>query len=174
MAPWKKKKFPRWLWCIQTKELCWGIIWCCIPQAWKPGRCPASRLNKECRDSDRDINGLFLHVWNKSVLEWHPTAYGRLQAGHGSNLPYSGEKGDTIYGELTSGGLISYQGSQQLGWGQAGRQLLIKPYNSEDWIVTWIKQGLVEQMNREQENSHLEWPDHTTFIWHFMINRTFK
>ena len=45
---------------------------------------------------------------------------------------------------------------------QAWRQLLIKPYNWEDWIVIRVKQGLVEQgMFRQQENSHLEWPDYT-------------
>ena len=45
---------------------------------------------------------------------------------------------------------------------QAWRQLLIKPYNWEDWIVIRVKQGLVEQgMYRQQENSHLEWPDCT-------------
>ena len=35
-----------------------------------------------------------------------------------------------------SGYLISYQGNQQLGQGQSCRQLLIKPYDSEDWTMT--------------------------------------
>lgn len=30
----------------------------CTPQAFKPSTCPASRLKKELRVSDRDINGV--------------------------------------------------------------------------------------------------------------------
>lgn len=38
-----------------------------------------------------------------------------------------------------------------------------KPCNLEDWMVLSVKQALVEQgMYREREESHREWPDHTT------------
>ena len=88
--------------------------------------------------------------WRWGMVRWE----GRLQ----------------VIGELTSGGLISHQGSYQRGtpliapwkrtvtsWGlgQGGREFRPLP-NIQ------VKQALVRQgMNREQGHSHLEGPDHT-------------
>ena len=90
----------------------------CTLQACKPWSCPALKAKKEPRDSDRtstvDWIGDLTHLKQK-VLEQHPTLAG-WHDHHGSHLRYSeGEAAATIYGELTSGWLISYQGNQKAG-----------------------------------------------------------
>ena len=53
------------------------------------------RPKKEPRVSDRDINNLLDRESSKSaanILELHPIMCGRLQAGHSSNLRYTGEE----------------------------------------------------------------------------------
>ena len=87
----------------------------------------------------------------------------------GEGVPCGGGE-VTSYRELTSGGLISYQGNQQRGTSLTAP--LIRTITS--WGLGQVprkvsqvskiqeKQALVRQgMYREQENSHLEWPDHT-------------
>ena len=62
-----------------------------------------------------------------------------------------GKGGYLLHRGLTSGAL-SYKEST-------------KPCNLADWMVLSVKQALVEQrMYREREESHREWPDHTTIF----------
>lgn len=85
----------------------------------------------------------------------------RQLAGQGSNLPYSAKKATIYRGNWHAIG--SSVARETNGWGrrQSHRQL-IKTYNLEDWIFMWVKQAMVEQeIYKEQENSHHEWPDHT-------------
>lgn len=69
---------------IFTSEAIWAWILLsdCPPQSCKSCSCPAMRLKKDPRDSNRDINGStdrgLLHV-QINVLEQHPTMSGRQQ-----------------------------------------------------------------------------------------------
>ena len=139
----------------------------CTPQAFKPSTCPVSRLKKEPRVSDRDINALKdgdLPCLRQG-LEWHPTIWGRRQAGHGSSLCSQGRERLQLQGKLKSGWLISCQGNQQRGapltaslinyhsgdsshlksrpntsWGQGQvhGHLLIKLYDEEGSSARWV------------------------------------
>ena len=126
-------------------------------QAWDQRKSPETETSMAYWTRD-------LTCPKQRVLEQHPTVSSRWQTEHGSTPHYLGEEKATIYrGNSRQVGSSVTRETSSWGRGQAHRQLLIKPYDSEDWIVMWVKQGLVEQgMHREQENSHLEWPDHTT------------
>ena len=95
----------------------------CTLQVCKPCSCPASRLKKEPRDSDRDINDLLdrgiLHKGSGS--DTPPCAAdGRQDMAAVFNT--QGRGGFHLQGELMSGGFISYQG-------------LIKPYLTYQGLI---------------------------------------
>ena len=88
-------------------------------QACRPCSGPASRLKKELRDSDRDINGLLdrgssykSEAMGPGVMPHHVQwTTGRTEQ---QSLLLKGEGGYTLEGVSISW-LISYQGNQQLG-----------------------------------------------------------
>ena len=83
----------------------------CPPQAYKPCACPASRLKKEPRVSNRDINGLMDEgTYTSEAKSWSNEGQDKMivfapgKEGKKGRLP--------VIEELTSGVLISYQGNQ--------------------------------------------------------------
>ena len=105
------------------------------PQACKPCGCPGSRPKIEPRDSIRDINGLMSQTYNTKDpgatfhQVWQITGRTWLQ----SSLFREG--GYTLQGGLTTSWSSVTRETSSWGRGQAHRQLLIKPSDSEDWIV---------------------------------------
>ena len=90
----------------------------CTRQAYKACVCPASRLKKEPGVSNRDINGLMDGGADLSeARSWSDTPACVADGGQDKAASYSPpRKGRLpVRGELTSGGLISYQGNQQRG-----------------------------------------------------------
>ena len=75
-----------------------GPLLGCTPQACKPCSCPALRLKKEPRDSNRDISGLMDRGSYTSETKGSWSNIPPQQGGHGSNLCYSREEEVTIYG----------------------------------------------------------------------------
>ena len=110
------KVFEAWFECV-------GLAMFCFPGSYnllKP-QCPISdKVNLFIHlfiflQRHQWFNGWgSLHVWNK-VLERHPTVGGAGQAGRVGSLGPGGKGRLPVTGELTSGGLISYQGNQSRG-----------------------------------------------------------
>ena len=109
-----------------------------------------------------------LHVWSQ-VLERHPTVCSRRPAGHGSRLHSRGEGetasykaglpqvGSFITREASRGALTAPSIRTVTSWGPGQVRRKASPVRGVE-----VTQALVGQrMYTEQENSHLEWPDHT-------------
>ena len=82
----------------------------CLPQAYKSCACPASRLKKEPRVSNRDISGLMDEgTYTSGAKSWSNERQDKMivfapgKEGKKGRLP--------VIDELTSGVLISYQGN---------------------------------------------------------------
>ena len=87
----------------------------CTPQAYKACACPASKLKKESRVSNRDISGLMDGgAYTAEARSWRDTPLCAADGGQDIVVVFAPEgKGRlSVIGELTSGGLISYQGNQ--------------------------------------------------------------
>ena len=141
-----------------------------LPSCWTVPHRPAHLVvvqphnwRKEPRDSNTDISWTRNPAYLKQRIPvWHPTTNCRWQAGHNNRLRHSGEKEATIYRD---------------NWCQVGPQLPGKPaagaadkHIGSYWLSSIIKRlgshgceagaGQAEGV-REQENSHLVWPDNT-------------
>ena len=138
----------------------WAVLLHITQEPFKPCSYPASRQKKEPRQWER-------HQWLTVKGESYAKCPGATPYHVGQTVSKTrqqslllGEKEATIYRrKWWSGLLVSFQGNQQLQQrAKACGQLLIEPYNQEDWIIRWVKLELIEQGKyREQENSHLKW-----------------
>ena len=139
-----------------------------IPQAHKPRTGPATgqkgraqRVSVKNRDiSDLTDGG----AYPSEARSWSNTPLWESEGKTWQQASLSGEGRLPVIGELTSGGLISYQGNQERG------MPLTTPLmrNSTGWGLgqvcrkvslvsgVWVKQALVEQrMYGQQEDGHL-------------------
>ena len=161
-------------WCSHYGEHYRGLLGC-TPQAYEACACPASRLNKQPWVSNRDINGLMNGgAYTSEARSWSDTpppcaadsrqdvAVVFTRGGKWRGLP--------VIGNWCQVGLLVFRQNQQRGTPLTAP--LIRTVTS--WGLGQVprkvsqvgkiqeKQALVGQgMYREQENSHLEWPDHT-------------
>ena len=89
----------------------------CTPQAYKAYACPASKLKKEPGVSNRDINGLTDGgAYTSEARSWSNTPPCEANGGQDMVAVFAptprGKEELPVIGELTSGGLIGYQGNQ--------------------------------------------------------------
>ena len=90
----------------------------CIPQAYKPCACPASRPKKEPRFSNRDVSGVMDGgAYTSEARSWSDTPPCAVDDGQDMAAVFTPKwkKRLPVIGELMSGGLIRYQGNQQRG-----------------------------------------------------------
>ena len=133
----------------------------CTPGACKPCNSPAARPKKEPGDSNGDISDGGIGGLTSPETSWRDTltVYSRRWQ---QASPLRGEGGYRLQGALTSGWLISYQGNQQL---RLHRPLLLSPMirrTEESYEQSVGEAGTCSARDvPEQENSRLEWPDHT-------------
>ena len=110
--------------CNESQEVPVSELLGCTSQACKACACPASRLKKEPRVSNTDINGLMgWGAYTSEARSWSNTPLCAERSEQDTAAIFApgfaeaegGEGRLPLIGELTSGGLISYQRNQWRG-----------------------------------------------------------